>query len=246
MRPPVIGITVHVAEVTAKEGHPEWRFQVGARYAEAVREAGGLPLLVPTHAAASARAADVIAAMDAVLLSGGGSIPGRYFVDNPDPSLRDTNPERYDFEVELVRLAWADRTPLLGICRGHQTIAEALGGTILRDLSRVGAKSHYQTEPPTVTTHTVALTGGSALAGWLGAEAAVNSFHRQVVDRPPAGWRTTAVSDDGWTEAIEAEEGFGLGVQFHPEWLTDRHPGFRRVFEEFVLAAKRRAAAATS
>lgn len=240
MRPPIIGITVHVAEVTAKEGHSEWRFQVAARYAQAVAEAGGVPLLVPTHAATCSSPKDLLGAVDALLLSGGGSISGQYFLDHPDPSLRDTNPVRYDLETELVRLAWAERVPLLGICRGHQTIAEALGGTIVPDLGPVGARNHYQTEPPTTATHPVELVSGSALADWLGPVATVNSFHRQVVDRPPPGWRATAVSDDGWVEAIEAEDGFGLGVQFHPEWLTDRHPGFRRVFEEFVAAARRR------
>ncbi|HET9026763.1 MAG TPA: gamma-glutamyl-gamma-aminobutyrate hydrolase family protein [Trueperaceae bacterium] len=238
MRAPVIGITVHVAEVVTEEGHGEWRFQLAARYAKAVADAGGVPLLLPTHPDSSGRLEDVLGAIDALLLSGGGRLPGQYFHDNPDPSLRDTNPVRYDLEVSLVRAAWAAGMPLLGICRGHQTVAEALGGTIVRNLGAIpGAANHYQTEVATVTTHAVELTPGSALAGWVGETVRVNSFHRQVVDKPPPHWRVTARSTDGWVEAIEADRGFGIGTQFHPEWLTQEQPAFRKLFLAFVEAA---------
>lgn len=238
MSAPIVGITVHVAEVEAKQGNMEWRFQLGARYSQAVAEAGGVPLLVPTHPAAAGRLEGVLGAIDALLLSGGGSLPGQYFLDHPDPSLRETNPVRYDLEVGLVRAAWAAGMPLLGICRGHQTIAEALGGTLVHNLALVpGSADHYQSEPATVTTHAVDLTAGSALASWLGPTAQVNSFHRQVVDRPPPRWRVTARSRDGWVEALEADRGFGIGTQFHPEWLTSEQPAFRKLFQAFIEAA---------
>ncbi|MFA5595341.1 MAG: gamma-glutamyl-gamma-aminobutyrate hydrolase family protein [Trueperaceae bacterium] len=238
MKKPRVGITVHVAEVEAREGHPEWRYQVGARYAEVVAQAGGVPLLLPTHALAAAETADVLDSVDALLVSGGGSIPGQYFVDNPDPSLRDTNPVRYDFEVELIRGAWVRGMPLLGICRGHQTIAEALGGGPVLNLGVVpGAREHYQTAVPTETTHDATFEAGTRLAGWVGSSGRINSFHRQVVQSPPAGWRVSAYSDDGWVEAMEAEDGFGVGVQYHPEWLVGVQPAYRALFAEFVAAA---------
>ncbi|MBW7917647.1 MAG: gamma-glutamyl-gamma-aminobutyrate hydrolase family protein, partial [Trueperaceae bacterium] len=64
------------------------------------------------------------------------------------------------------------------------------------------------------------------------------SFHRQVVVEPPAGWVVSARSDDGWVEAIEATEGFGVGIQFHPEWLELEQPRFAAVFRDFVAAAR--------
>lgn len=240
MSKPRVGITVHVAEVEAREGHPEWRFQMGARYAEVVRQAGGVPLLLPTHAAAAAETSDVLDTVDALLVSGGGSIPGQYFVDNPDPSLRDTNPVRYDLEVGLIRGAWVRGLPLLGICRGHQTIAEALNGGPAINLGVIdGARDHYQTEVPDKTTHGALFEPGSRLAGWMGSGGSINSFHRQVIESPPPGWSTSAYSDDGWIEAMEADDGFGVGVQYHPEWLVDAQPAYRRLFAEFVEAAKR-------
>lgn len=249
MSKPRIGITVHAAEVEAREGNLEWRFQVGARYAEVIAAAGGVPLFLPTHAASAASVNDVLSAIDGLLVSGGGSIPGQYFLDNPDPSLRETNPERYDLEVELIRAAWQQRLPLLGICRGHQTIAEALGGEPVLNLGTVaGAKDHYQSETATTTSHDASFSSESRMASWLGASGRVNSFHRQVLVSPPPGWRATAHSDDGWIEAMETEVGpgasFGVGTQFHPEWLVDVQPEYRALFAEFVAAAGQNAAEA--
>lgn len=239
MKPVKVGITVHVAEQVAREGLPEWQLQVGARYAQAVVQAGGIPLLLPTHPDAAAAAEDVLDTIDALLVSGGGSIPGQYFRDNPDPSLRDTNPVRYDFEVDLIQRANARGMPLLGICRGHQTIAEALGGSQAMNLGiMAGVRNHYQELRPQTTTHSVTFESGTRMAGWLGAGGPVNSFHRQVVPAPPPGWRVSAWSDDGFVEAMEAEAGFGIGVQYHPEWLTDAEPRYLNLFSEFVAAAK--------
>ena len=234
-----VGITVHVAEAAGREGLPEWQFQLGTRYAQAVVQAGGIPLLLPTHPDAAAPAEAVLDSIDALLVSGGGSIPGQYFLDNPDPSLRTTNPVRYDFEVELIRAASARGMPLLGICRGHQTICEALGGSPALNLGMMpGVRNHYQELRPQATTHSVLFEAGTRMAGWLGAGGPVNSFHRQVISGPPPGWRVCAWSDDGFVEAMEAEGGYGIGVQYHPEWLTDAEPGYARLFSEFVEAAR--------
>lgn len=239
MRPVKVGITVHVAEELAREGLPEWQFQVGARYSQVVAEAGGIPLLLPTHAACAGQAEVVLDSIDALLVSGGGNIPGQYFADNPDPSLRQTNPVRYDLEVELIRAARVRGMPLLGICRGHQTISEALGGSQAVNLGVMpGVRNHYQELRPTATTHVAVFERGTRMAGWLGESGPVNSFHRQVIQAPPVDWRVSAWSDDGFVEAMELEDGFGVGVQYHPEWLTDVDTGYRSLFSEFVEAAR--------
>ena len=236
---PRIGITVHVGEQEAKEGHHEVRFQLTARYAAAVLEAGGLPLLVPTHPDTAAAPDEVLDVVDALLLSGGGNLPSGYFVDHPEPSLRQTNPPRYDVEVALVQVAMARGLPLLGICRGMQTMVEAVGGELARDLRRLPAThEHYQTLPPQHPTHDLRVAPDSRLGAWVGAACRVNSFHRQVVRSVPEGWRVTAWSDDGLAEAVEASAGFAVGLQFHPEWLGAEHPGFAQVFCDFVAAAR--------
>ncbi len=235
---PRIGITVHMAEQIESDGLKEVRFSLVSRYAEAVLEAGGLPLLLPTHPKSAAPASEVVGTIDGLLLSGGGSIPRQYFNDNPNPSLRETNPLRYDVEAELVRAARDAHLPILGICRGHQTMLEALGGTPVRNLSAAaGDADHYQSLPSNVTTHGLRTVAGTRLAAWLGEETRVNSFHRQVVQDVPSGWRIAAWSDDGLVEAIEADDGFAVGLQFHPEWLEESEPAFRQVFNAFVAAA---------
>lgn len=240
---PRIGITVHLAEVRTREGDLEHRYELAARYAEAVRDAGGLPLLVPTHPGSVVAAEETVAAIDGLLLSGGGSLPASYFEEHPDPGLRDTNPLRYDVEVDLVRAAARAGLPLLGICRGQQTIVEALGGELVRDLRSLdGVRDHYQTVPAAERVHALSIRSDTLLAGALGPETRVNSFHRQGVARPPEGWRVSAWSDDGLVEAVEAVDGFGLGCQFHPEHLTPSDPGFASLFEAFVAAARRTAA----
>lgn len=235
---PLIGITMHVADTKRPDGSAEWRFQVLARYAAAVVAGGGVPLFLPTLAGAAAPMADSLDALDGLLLSGGGSIPGQYFEQNPDPTLRQTNPQRYDFEAELTRAAWGRGMPLLGICRGHQTLSQALGGPAVLNLGSVpGSRNHYQTQAPPVATHDATFESGSRLAAWVGPSARINSFHRQVVTLPPPGWAVTARSDDGWVEAIESSSGFGVGVQFHPESLMESQPAFGALFRDFVTAA---------
>lgn len=238
---PLIGITVHLSERQAPAGHTEQRLEVGTRYGQAVSAAGGIPVLVPTARASAAAASDLLARLDGLLLSGGGSLPAQFFADNPDPSLRDTNPERYDLEVELTRAAREAGVPVLGICRGHQTLVEAFGGTLIRNLGAIpGQRDHYQSEHPATPTHGLRLAPGSRLASLLGPETQVNSLHRQTVDRVPDGFRATAWSDDGLTEAVEADDGFVVGTQFHPEWLAADNPGFLGLFRQFTEAAARR------
>ena len=243
---PRIGITVHSADVRAREGNRETRFEVSARYAQAVARAGGLPLLVPAHPSVAVPVGETLAALDGLLVSGGGGLSADYFVEHPNPSLRDTNPERYDVEVAMIRSAWQSGVPLLGICRGHQTMVEAMGGTLVNDLrTEAGNAEHYQKEPATTATHALALRAGSLLARLVPDGVMVNSFHRQVVSTVPPGWNVTAWSADGLVEGVEAGDSgqpgtkrFAVGCQFHPEWLGESEPGFDRLFEAFIAAAR--------
>jgi len=239
---PLIGITVHTrTDVPPGDVRVE-RYEVSGRYTRAVVDAGAIPLLLPTHAAHAARPAEVVRAVDGLLLSGGGRIAATYFDDTPNPSLRDTNPARYDYEVALVQDARRAGVPVLGICRGHQTLAEALGGRVV-NLVRLpsGEDPHYQRAPHPTTSHAVTVCEGTVLSRHCPGRRRVNSFHRQAVGTVPPGFRVSAVADDGLVEAIEAETGFAVGVQFHPEWLYAEQPEFLELFRAFVAAAHARA-----
>src|SRR5690606_19220581 len=219
---PLIGITVHSADVRAREGNRETRFEMSARYAQAVARAGGLPLLVPAHPSVDVPVEETLAALDGLLVSGGGGLSSDYFVENPNPSLRDTNLPRYDVEVEMIRSAWQAGMPLLGICRGHQTMVEAMGGTLVNDLrSDVANAEHYPQGPATAGTHSLARRADALRPRLVPDGAMADSFPRQVVATVPAGWHVTAWSPDGLVQAAEGgasgqtgAQRFAIGCQF--------------------------------
>ncbi len=236
---PRIGITVHTYEDVGPEGQRETRFQLTGQYARAIVRAGGTPLLIPTRAEDSGQPRDVLGALDGILFSGGGRVPARVFEGDATPSLRETNPERYDFEVDLARAAREQAMPILGICRGVQTLAEAEGGRLETNLERLPEHRgrHYQTLPPQTATHGARLESDSVLGRALPRMVRVNSFHRQAIDVLPVGYRAVAYSDDGLIEAIESDDGRVLGTQFHPEWLAEIDAGFGAPFAWLVARA---------
>lgn len=236
---PVIGITCHLALQPAPAGNIRAFHHLSAQYTMAILAAGGLPMLLGTAKDYVPPPRDVISAIDGLLLSGGTDLPAGSFSDNPRPLLRETDPGRYDYEVELVREAWRRGMPMIGICRGHQTLAEALGGRLILNIMKDHPHSldHYQKEPPTSPSHEIAISSDTRLKEWLGDTAQVNSFHRQAVAEPPPGFTVSARSGDHLVEAIEAEERFALGLQFHPEWMFQSRPGFLRLFQAFIQEA---------
>lgn len=138
-----------------------------------------------------------------------------------------TDPELDELGIDLARRCFADGKPLLGICRGHQIIAVAAGGTLAQDIERVLKLPH---EAPY---HRVRVLPRSRLGAIIGARwYRVNSLHHQAVDIVPDGWRVVAESPDAVIEAIEHPELPVLSVQWHPELLGDR--GSERLFAEFV------------
>jgi putative glutamine amidotransferase len=238
-RRPVIGITCHLALQPAPSGNARAFHRLSAQYTLAILAAGGLPMLLGTAKDYVPPPPDVISAIDGLLLSGGTDLPAGSFSDNPRPTLRETDPGRYDYEVELVREAWRRGIPIMGICRGHQTLAEALGGRLILNIVMDNPQrpSHYQKEPPTAPSHEIITVADTRLKEWLGEAATVNSFHRQAVAEPPAGFVVSAWSGDHLVEAIEAKGCFALGLQFHPEWMFQSRAEFLRPFQAFIQEA---------
>jgi putative glutamine amidotransferase len=207
-------------------------------YADAILVAGGVPMLLPPAAAdgpLDAAAESVLDGVDGLVLSGGADVdPGRYDADRDEH----TGPERDDrdsWEIALVTAALQRDLPLLGVCRGMQVLAVALGATLIQHLpDAVGNTAHQ----PTVGVHgrhAVRLAEGSRTAGILGTTAEVATYHHQAVDRFPAddivatGWAA-----DGTIEAFELPDyTWAIGVQWHPE-VHDGLP----LFTAFVDACR--------
>ena len=223
MNKPVIGITANLGEA----GN-----QLATAYSDSVLRAGGMPVILP---AALCDAEAILDRIDGLLLSGGGDLNPLLLGQEPIPQLHSVSPERDDMEMPLARLAIRRQLPVLGICRGVQVIAAAMGGDVYQDLyTQHSAESHLkhsQDMPRQYASHTVSIDAGTLLAQVMGAESvAVNSFHHQAVSRVPSGMRVCATAADGIIEAIEdslePEYVNTLGVQWHPECMTQGAPLF--------------------
>ena len=233
---PVIGITCSIDEQAD-------RLQLGSAYLEAIEAAGGIPVLL----AGSVRTAQaVLDRVDGILFSGGVDLDPAYFGEPPLPGLGEVSPRRDAFEVELCRAAYAAGVPALGICRGCQLMAIALGGDVYQDLaSQLPASlQHVQRAPRSHESHRVEVEEGSRLRSVTGLDLiGVNSFHHQAVRRLPEGARTCATAADGVLESFEdPSRPFWLAVQWHPENLWRSDPAAAALFGSLVDAAREVAA----
>ena len=217
---PVIGITANYSDIDAT---------VRDRYYKQIISAGGVPVIIPPIAD-TAIISDTLDKVDGILLTGGGDYNPLWCGEEPSPKLHNINRERDAAELILTRLAYNKQLPILGICRGIQTLAMALGGHVAQDISSQATVKHSQDADREEVTHSVTVEEGSMLHSiYFPATNTqhpspntllVNSFHHQAVDNPGALFRATAHSKDGIIEAIESTEYKNvMGVQWHPEWL---------------------------
>jgi len=235
MQPPLIGITTtQIVQPPA----PLPLSGVSEAYIRAVRQAGGIPLLIPSGLNPG-EAQALRARLDGILFTGGGDIDPVLFNGEPHERVYGIIPERDQAELELVRLAAESRWPFMGICRGIQVINVALGGTLYThiDGQLPGAIKHDYTERPLVV-HSVEVQPGTSLARILGKTAIqTNSLHHQGLAQVAPSLSVLGRAPDGLVEAVELPGNpFGLAVQWHPEWLQDMEE-MRHLFEAFVQAA---------
>lgn len=164
---------------------------------------------------------DTLDRIDALVFTGGGDHNPLWYGEEPSPRLHHINKERDEAELVMARLAYQRQIPILGICRGIQTLAIALGGKVAQDI-QVSVK-HDQDADRSEPTHTVQLMDGSVLRDLYQRENIfVNSFHHQAVSDPGSCFRVAAKALDGTIEAMESQDGKSImGVQWHPEWLGE-------------------------
>jgi putative glutamine amidotransferase len=175
----------------------------------------------------------------ALLLTGGADVDPALYGEKRGPKTNMPNRERDRHELGLLRQALERDIPVLCVCRGHQLLNVAFGGSILQDIEDEGHKWH---DDPGFSSrfHDVTVAGGR-IAGVYGAGAAVhvNSRHHQGVtqDRVGPGLSVTASSPDGFVEAIESDaHRWVVGVQWHPE-RPESHPASDSLWHAFVAAA---------
>lgn len=216
-------------------------FVIGLNDVNAIKNAGGLPVLVPVADDRDDLQA-YIDSIDALYVPGGPDINTLLFGEEPIAGMGFSRRSDDLFEMEAVRMAYAAKKPVLGICRGIQVINVALGGTIYQDIpSQVpNALRHRQPDPGCEMTHTVKIEKGSILYQLAAGETAeVNTFHHESIKDAAKCLKVTATAPDGIIEAVESEDGLVFGTQWHPELLQAAGGVHKAVFSRFVEAAAR-------
>lgn len=175
---------------------------------------------------------------DGLLLPGGGDMDPKFYGQARIPACGEPNLLRDAAEPLLLRAFLAADKPVLGICRGIQVMNAVLGGDLYQDIKPF---EHLPHNDHWAKVHTVTVRRGTLLSRILGQDTVlVNSQHHQAVNRVAPGFTLAALSEDGIVEAIEKPDArFCLGVQWHPEWLSDADPAMQGLFDAFVNACSK-------
>lgn len=215
------------------------RMRMRQEYADAVVEAGGVPVVMPPLMLRSQidKWIDRVDP-DALLLTGGCDIDPQVYRENPRQGLGRVSLQRDVYELELFDAAMERGLPVLGICRGLQVVNVALGGSLYQDmLSQMGAEfaGHQQKAPTEVATHEVAFTPGSMAERLFGTRfLPTNSHHHQCVHRVADDLVVSGTTVDGVVEALEWPEKEIFAVQFHPERMRDDNPVMTGFFSNWI------------
>ena len=228
VRKPVIGITANYVDGDAT---------IREQYYSQIVRAGGVPLMIPPVADKDV-IINTLDRIDALLLSGGGDINPLWTGCQPEQRLGHINARRDLPELLITQLACNRQMPVLGICRGIQTIVTTLDGVVRQDIAGTATIRHSQDADRTEPTHSVNIFPDSILHDIYGRdEIFVNSFHHQAVETAGPALRVSATAPDGIIEAVESAHHVPvMGVQWHPEWLGDDGlPLFRWLVDEAAL-----------
>lgn len=213
------------------------RIWMRTTYPDAVRDSGGIPVILPLHSPAE-DVVQILDLCDGLILTGGPDVHPKLFGEEVKPACGTICEARDTLEQTLYHHALQRDMPILGICRGIQTINVFQGGSLYQDLptEHPSQVSHNSERPYDRVIHHVTLTG--PLRDLLGLERlGVNSIHHQAIRDLGADLEVMAVADDGVVEAVRhREKRFVWGVQWHPEFSFQVDENSRRIVKAFIDA----------
>ena len=212
---PMIGLTGNCADIDVT---------IRNYYHKQIVAAGGVPVIIPPVADKDV-IINTLERLDAIILTGGADYNPLWAGEEPSAKLHHINAQRDLPELLITRLAYNRNIPMLGICRGIQTLAMALDGKVIQDISETipNTIKHSQDADTCEPTHSVSVAEGSMLHDVYGKDKLyVNSFHHQAVGDCGPKFIVTAKANDGVVETIESIEYRKImGVQWHPECMGD-------------------------
>jgi putative glutamine amidotransferase len=244
-RRPVIGIATQTLPGVPGERQTCWL--MGRSYIEELRKVGAVPWVIPLIPHDPATLEEIFVRLDGVFLTGGVDVDPSCYGEPKSPLCGTTDPDRDAVEIALLQHALKRQLPVFAVCRGIQILNVACGGTLYQDVAAQvpAALKHEYFPSPTqpdrkFLAHDVAVKPGSRLSRILrDAVVPVNSMHHQAIKDLAPNLVATAHAPDGIIEAVEGkDEPYLVGVQWHPEELTESHPGQARLFSTFAEAAR--------
>lgn len=236
---PLVGVTAWRRRLDTFLG-PEVLQTLSTYYSNSIIEAGMTPIMFP-NGQDPAEASRLVSLVDGVVISGGDDIdPSSYGAEVV--SANGNDPAVDGFEVAVVEAAREQDKPVLAICRGLQVLNVAMGGTLAQEVTAGGAIHELidkDTDPEDLNArrHIVRFETDSRLKEIYGAdETKVNTLHHQGIDRLAEGLIIEAKADDGLIEAARCDGSWwALGVQWHPERMTDDHQLIFKAFRNVLV-----------
>jgi putative glutamine amidotransferase len=238
--PPIIGLsTGGRIENDFASSYYDSFFYIPSLYIEAVRRAGGIPILIPPDSANEAES--LLHRLDGLIITGGADInPKHYGGNTQHPSLTKIDPERDNSEMALIH-AWLNTNkPMLCVCRGMQVLNVALGGTMHEHIPDVRENDIHRSADGLWAIHEVLVDENSLLAQVMGTNnVETYSGHHQAVKAIGQGLCIVAQAPDGIVEALAHEKHpWLIGVQWHPEKSAATDPTQQRIFDVLAQQAK--------
>jgi gamma-glutamyl-gamma-aminobutyrate hydrolase PuuD len=217
------------------------RFGMSRPYITALEATGALPVILPL-ALGLPTLRKLFDRLDGLFMAGGGDVNPACYRNDAYTKTEGIDTLRDETELTLLRWALEAGKPVLGVCRGLQTLNVAGGGTLVQDLTDLWPNAlrhqYFPEKPRSFVAHDISTVPGTTLGNILGPVGHVNSFHHQAVEKIAPGFRVAAVAPDGVVEAIEMDSSqFAIGVQWHPESLIEKDPFMLALFETFVKRA---------
>ena len=239
---PIIGITTYGRHERQIESiHYDGYYTLPADYVDAVRRAGGVPILLPPGENNWEAWLEII---DGLIISGGSDIePGQYNGNSNHPNLTKHAPTRDESELALAKsvLQKID-TPSLFICRGMQVVNVAAGGSLHEHIPDIQPEDIHRGEDGGWAMQAVNVESGSALEKVMQVETAVPySGHHQAIKEVGEGLKVSSKAADGIIEALEkTDHPYFIAVQWHPEKSAADDESQQRLFDKLVQAAKKK------